>query len=84
MVTSIHCKPIFSLLMLKSEKSDSPENANLKLLKIFTDKESYIPGETSYTFWQIRILLLNIGGLDYTVTDPNGKTSFCRHYFSKL
>ena len=44
-------------------------------LELYTDKESYIPGETVTLFGNTNSSI-EYAGLEYTVTDPNGKQIF--------
>ena len=68
---------IFSIYA--ESESDSSENS-AETMKIFTDKESYIPGETVTLFGDTNSSI-EYGGLDYTVTDPNGKQVFAGTIF---
>ena len=60
-------------------ESDSSENIT-ETLEITTDQESYFPGETVIVFADTNSLI-EYGGLDYTVTDPNGKQVFAGTIF---
>ena len=51
------------------------ETSTVESLEIFTDKESYIPGETVVLFANTNSSI-EYGGLDYTVTNPDGDVVF--------
>ncbi|MDC0199255.1 lamin tail domain-containing protein [Candidatus Nitrosopelagicus sp.] len=53
----------------------SQSEIEAETLNIFTDKESYIPGQTVTVSAQTNSLI-QYGGLDYTVTNPEGKVIF--------
>tara|TARA_Y100000590_G_scaffold251954_1_gene282931 strand:- start:10324 stop:13875 length:3552 start_codon:yes stop_codon:yes gene_type:complete len=58
------------------EESDSSSESSIdETLELFTDKNSYIPGET-VIFKADTNSSIKFGGLDYTVKDPNGKIVF--------
>ena len=60
---------------LISDLTSSTSTEELETLEISTDKESYIPGETVILLADTNSSI-EFGGLDYTVTNPNGKTVF--------
>ena len=53
----------------------SSSEGDAETLEITTDKESYLPGETVIVFADTNSSL-DYGGLDYTVTNPNGEITF--------
>ena len=63
-----------SFTISKTSTTTSSESTD-DVVKITTDKESYLPGETVIVFADTNSSL-EYGGLDYTVTDPNGKIVF--------
>ena len=52
-----------------------PSEIESETLNIFTDKESYLPGQTVIVSAETNSLI-QYGGLDYTVTNPEGKVIF--------
>ena len=57
---------------LSTEQGSENTETELHNLKVFTDKESYIPGETVIIFGEVDSSL-EYAGLDYIILDPNGK-----------
>ena len=58
---------------------DEPKT-NSEFLEIFTEKESYIPGETVILFADTNSAI-EYGGLEYVVTNPNGEVSYSGSIF---
>ena len=63
---------VFAINSISSQTSSELET---ETLEIFTDKESYIPGETVLLSAETNSSI-TYAGLNYIVTDPNGKLSF--------
>ena len=61
--------------MIDSPSVSDSENIFVETLEIFTDKPSYLPGETAILFAETNSSI-EYGGLDYTVTNPHGQTIF--------
>ena len=61
--------------MIDSPSVSDSEDVFVETLEIFTDKPSYLPGETAILFAETNSSI-EYGGLDYTVTNPNGQTIF--------
>jgi len=59
----------FSLI---NEKESTSSDSKTETIEIFTDKTSYIPGETAIISAKTNSSI-EYAGLDYTVTDPNGE-----------
>ena len=61
-------------LIVEEIQKSSPESES-ETLEIFTDKDSYIPGELVILSADTNSSI-SFGGLDYTVTNPDGKIIF--------
>tara|TARA_B100001540_G_scaffold294312_1_gene294125 strand:- start:79 stop:3624 length:3546 start_codon:yes stop_codon:yes gene_type:complete len=58
-----------------TQTQNSSSNSESESLEVFTDKNSYIPGETVILFGKTNSSI-EVGGLEYKVNNPNGKTVF--------
>ena len=58
--------------VVTEELTSSSTEVNSDIVTIYTDKESYMPGETVILFGDTGSTLEH-GGLEYTVLDPNGE-----------
>jgi len=56
-------------------ETSSPQSSESETLRLFTDKESYIPGETVNLFADTNSSI-DLGGLEYNVKNPNGEIIF--------